>query len=203
MMRTTLALVLVAFGAASCGGDGGGVAVDARFQINCPLDRDAPACGMGSDQVDVLGFDGEEVEGLGNITATCSAVDSADGSKNVRFSIGYGNDPLLTVRGLVISPDGGPVLGSSCIVEARQDGNTYGGTTYGVCGNVAPNEDQPCQFSAFTYNEDGEFGPELVTTLLCRNIRAPAAPNDIVRDITFPMNRTMPAQIKLIDCEGF
>jgi hypothetical protein len=203
MMRTTLALVLIAFGAASCGGDGGGVAVDARYQLACPIDPDESGCGSASDPVDVLGFDDEEIEGLGTITATCTAIDSADGSKNVRFSIGYDNDPLLTVRGLVISPDGGPVLGSSCVVEARQDGNTYGGTTYGVCGNAMPNDDQPCQFSSFEYNEDGEFGAELVTTLLCRNLRAPAAPNDIVRDITFPMSRSMPAQIKLIDCEGF
>jgi len=202
-MRTTLALVLVAFGAASCGGDGGGVAVDAQYQVTCPIDTSGPACGSASDPVDVLGFDDEEVEGKGVITATCSAVDSADGSKNLRFSIGYGNDPLMTVRGLVISPDGGPVLGSSCVVEVRQDGNTFGGATYGACGNVAPTDDQPCQFAPFTYDEDGESGPELVTTLLCRNLRAPAAPNDIVRDITFPMSRSMPARIRLVDCEGF
>ncbi len=202
-MRTTLALVLVGFGATSCGSGPGGVAVDARYQLACPIDPDETGCGSAADPVDALGFDGDDVEGVGTITATCSAVDSADGSKNVRFSIGFGNDPLLTVRGLVIGPTGGPVLGSSCVVEARQDGNTYGGTTYGVCGNAAPSAEQPCQFSSFTYNEDGEFGAELVTTLLCRNLRAPAAPNDIVRDITFPMSRSMPAQIKLIDCEGF
>lgn len=201
-MRTTLALVLIAFGASSCGDDGGGVAVDARFQVACPIDTSGPACGTAEDPVDVLGFNGEDVEGAGTIRATCSAVDAADGSKNLNFSIGYGNDPLLSVRGLVIGADGGPVLGSSCFVEIR-DGNTYGGSTYGRCGNVVPTEDQPCQFSAFTFNDDGEFGPELVTTLLCRNIRAPAAPTEIVRDVTFPMSRSMPAQIKLINCENF
>ncbi|MBO6934603.1 MAG: hypothetical protein JJ863_06505 [Deltaproteobacteria bacterium] len=202
-MRTTLALVLIAFGAFSCGDDGGGVAVDARYQVACPLDTSGPACGAASDPVDVLGFHDEDVEGVGTIRATCSAADAADGTKNLSFSLGYGNDPLMTVRGLVISPEGGPVLGSSCTVELRDNGNSYGGTTYGRCGNVAPTEDQPCQFSAFTFNDDGEFGPELVTTLVCRNLRAPAAPNDIVRDVTFPMQRNMPAQLKLINCENF
>lgn len=202
-MRTTLALVLIAFGAFSCGGEDVSVAVDARYQVTCPIDTSGPACGTAEDPVDVLGFHGEEVEGQGTIRATCSAVDAADGSKNLTFSIGYGNDPLLSVRGLVIGADGGPVLGSSCIVEVRDGGNSYGGSTYGRCGNVVPTEDQPCQFSPFTFNEDGEFGPELVTTLLCRNIRAPAAPTEIVRDVTFPMSRSMPAQIKLINCENF
>ena len=206
-MRTTLALVLIAFGALSCGDDGGGVAVDARYQVACPLDTSGPACGSASDPVDVLGFNDEDVENdegvVRTIRATCSAVDAADGSKNVNFSLGYGNDPLLSVFGLVIGADGGPVLGSSCFVEIRDDGNTFGGSTFGSCGNAVPTEDQPCQFSAFTYDDDGEFGPELVTTLLCRNLRAPAAPMDIVRDVTFPTQRNMPAQIKLINCEGF
>ena len=208
MTRTKLALMLCCGLAISCGDDGGGVAADTLYQVACPLDPNESGCGIADDPVDFTGFDGATLDDGRTITARCEASDLG-GSKNVTLSVGFGSNPLLTIRGLLISPDGGAVQGSSCSVEVRSGANTYGGTTYGSCGNVAPNDEQPCQITqdgtapGVAYNPDGDSGPELLFNLECRNLRAPAAPADLVRDVTFPRMRNDPALIKVINCEGF
>ncbi len=178
----------------SCGGGSSDVFGDAQWQVHC---GGRSMCSRNGLPVDVFEFDGNE-----GTRADCSIIETDSGDRLVSFTLADG-DQLLSVAGFVTSAEGGTVRGENCAVTVIDDSNTYGqNIEHGRCGANPPSESQPCQLGPVTFNRDGMDGPEMTTTLLCDGIAAPANPDLLQRDIIKPMAPGMPAEIRLIHCEG-
>ena len=154
-------------------------------------------CPGAGEEVDVFGFDGGE-EG---VRASCD-ISETGAQRIVSFRLGNGLDPSLAVNGIVTGIEGGPVVGDACSLTVIDDGNTYGGVELGRCGANPPSEAAPCQLGPIMFDRNGEDGPEMRTTILCRELPSPANPTILRRDVTRPRDGLTPASIRLINCDG-
>ncbi len=190
-MNRLVLLALVALGSVSCGGDGGTMFADARWQVRCP--PGFPMCSRAGEPVDIFAYDGDE-----GVQVSCAANPAGD-SLIINFQVARGSDPSFAVDGLVTGPDGGGVRGGACTVTVVDDGNTF----QGACGPNPPSDAQPCQITSVAFDEEAETGdPRITTRIFCSHIPAPANPMLIQRDVTLPMAPSEPATIAILNCDG-
>ena len=197
---TSLIFVISALG---CGGDEPKAFIETIYQLRCP--SDLAGCSRDGQQVDIFGYDSEPNDDLGSpagdVSLTCSYVTSGT-SRTLAFDVRVGSGasaPRLRITGALVNEAAGGSVGGGCQVMLIDDSNTYAA----ACSGSAPSAEVPCQLGPVSLM-DGEFGPEISTTLLCTNITAATNPLQLRRNLEHGAGSPLrtPAALRLINCDG-
>lgn len=161
---------LLAFGLVlvSCASGEGPVAVDASWNLTCPIDS-AVGCGalantcLGSaGERTVIGARGETACDGQPIAVGCQDIGRPNGVRTVFLEASVGADFAFELRNATIDPADGSVETEGCSVTIVEDGLPY---DIGDCGPEPPSMAQPCQVSD-VLSENGEVSFDLI----CRSL---------------------------------
>ncbi len=197
-----LAVASLGLGSAGCKDDGGGgLGVDARWQLRCPT----PAGGC-LNQRPAHAVSARE--GDSDAVVSCEIIDIGENQRAIFVEAAQASGSL-EVEGLVVNFSGGVLDTAGCQVTIEEDGVIFGPHH---CGPNAPSSEQPCQVTTVALNPNGSLvlddgtisGPTLSTTIYCPTIQdeGAAETRQLVSPDSPPPN-LMPAPISVVNCPGF
>lgn len=197
MTKLRLSCASVAALLISCAANDGTVAVDAEWNLTCPVGTGV-GCGALGDtclgqlgQRAIVGADGDESCSGARIGVTCAAVERSDGSMLIDLSARVGDDYALELDAIL----GEDTVETRCNLTIVEDGATYdlGGC---VGSSESTTVERPCQLSNIAI-----AGGEVAFDIEC-------APNPILNPTSaFGFNVGAlgggPATIGFSNCSGF
>jgi hypothetical protein len=153
----------------SCAGDDGTVAVDAQWNLTCPVGSEVGCGSLAEDtclgdvgQRAIVGARGDSACTGDPIIASCQAIDRPNGLRAVFLEAKVGDGFEFLLSGAAVDPADGSIQGSACNVTVVEDGLPY---DVGACGGDPPSMDQPCQLSNIATD-----GGEVAFDLQCRSL---------------------------------
>ncbi len=177
----------------ACSGGNGTLAVDAEWNLTCPVGSPV-GCGSIGDtclgqvgQRAIVGSRGEMSCTGEPIVATCEGVDRSDGSTFVSLKASVGDAYAFELDAIL----GNGTVDDLCNVTIIEDEAMY---DFGACGTDPPSMEQPCQLTGVsTANGEVVFGLEcegLVSTTSGLGFDVSAVGGG-------------PATIRFANCRGF
>ncbi len=159
-----LPILIVGLFVVSCATGEGPVAVDASWNLTCPVDS-AVECGArastclgNSGQRTVVGANGDiSCDEQIPIIVDCGAIDRPNGERTIFLETAVGSGFAFELRGATVDDGNGGVQAEGCTVTIVEDGLPY---DVGDCGPEPPSMAQPCQITN-VISENGEVGFDL------------------------------------------